>query len=210
VNERLVQRLARWGRLTLLVVLVLVAGLLVAGLLSVLIAGFPLAVYSIPSGSMETTLHGCDTCTDDHILVDRTVYWFGDPRPGDIVVFVDPPSWQDPEAPTTPTGPTELVRRVIAVGGQTVSCCDNDNRVVVDGRAIDEPYVYFLPEAGPATQSPFPPVRVPAHELWVMGDSRNNSRDSRGPGRGGPVPIDDVVGQVRWRVLPLSRFRRFG
>jgi len=79
--------------------------------------------------------------------------------------------------------------------------------VVVDGRAIDEPYVYLLPEAGAAAQSPFPPVHVPPGELWVMGDSRNNSADSRAPGKG-PVPVDDVVGRMWWRVLPLSRFGR--
>ncbi|MBA2323207.1 MAG: signal peptidase I [Pseudonocardiales bacterium] len=200
MNERLVQRLARWRWVGVLVVLALVAGLL-----SVLIAGFPVGLYVIPSGSMERTLHGCDGCTDDWVLVDRTAYWFGDPRPGDVVVFVQPPSWRDPEAPTGAARRVELVKRVVAVGGQTVSCCDDHNRVVVDGRAIDEPYVYFLPEAGPANQSPFPEVHVPAHELWVMGDSRNNSADSRPPGRG-PIPIDDVVGQVRWRVLPLLRF----
>jgi signal peptidase I len=199
VNERLVQRLAHWRWAALLVVLVLVAGLM-----SVLIVGFPLRLYSIPSGAMETTLHGCHDCIDDQVLVDRTAYWFGDPRPGDIVVFVGPPSWQASEARTSPE---EFVKRVIAVGGQTVSCCDDHNRVVVDGRAIDEPYVYFLPQAGAASQSPSPPVHVPPHELWVMGDSRNNSRDSRAPGLG-PIPIDDVVGRVRWIVLPLSRFGR--
>jgi signal peptidase I len=202
VNERLVQRLAHWRWAALLVVLVLVTGLM-----SVLIVGFPLRLYSIPSGAMETTLHGCDGCIDDRVLVDRTAYWFGDPRPGDIVVFVGPPSWQAPKATTEAASPSEFVKRVIAIGGQTVSCCDDHNRVVVDGRALDEPYVYFLPEAGAASQLPFPPVHVPPHELWVIGDSRNNSVDSRVPGLG-PIPIDDVVGQVRWIVLPLSRFGR--
>jgi signal peptidase I len=203
VTERSVQRWARLRWAALLVVLVLVGGLL-----CVLVAGFPSRLYAIPSGSMETTLHGCDGCIDDHVLVDRTAYWFGDPRPGDIVVFVGPPSWRHSEAATPAASPAEFVKRVIAVGGQTVSCCDDHNRVVVDGRAVDEPYVYFLPEAGPASQSPFPPVHVPPHELWVMGDSRNNSADSRGPGGLGSIPIDDVVGRVRWIVLPLSRFGR--
>lgn len=201
VNERSVRPLRRWRWAALLVVLVLFAGLV-----SVLVAGFPSRLYTIPSGAMETTLHGCDRCTDDRVLVDRTAYWFGAPRPGDIVVFVAPPSWQDPGATAAPA---EFVRRVIAVGGQTVSCCDDQNRVVVDGRAMDEPYVYLLPEAGAAAQSPFPPVHVPPGELWVMGDSRNNSADSRAPGLG-PVPIDDVVGRMWWRVLPLSRFGHLG
>ena len=199
VIERSARPLRRWRWAALLVVLVLFAGLV-----SVLVAGFPSRLYTIPSGAMETTLHGCDRCTDDRVLVDRTAYWFGDPRPGDIVVFVAPPSWQDPGATAASAA---FVRRVIAVGGQTVSCCDDQNRVVVDGRAIDAPYVYLLPEAGAAAQSPFPPVHVPPGELWVMGDSRNNSADSRAPGKG-PVPVDDVVGRMWWRVLPLSRFGR--
>lgn len=193
----------RWRGAALLVAPVLFAGL-VSVLVSVLVVGFPARLYTIPSGAMETTLHGCDVCTDDRVLADRTAYWFGAPRPGDVVVFAGPPSWQDPGATT---GPAQFVRRVIAVGGQTVSCCDEQNRVVVSGRALDEPYVYFLPEAGGPSQSPFPPVHVPLGELWLMGDSRNNSADSRSAGRG-PVPTDDVVGRVAWRVLPLSRFGR--
>ena len=204
MNARSVQPVRRWRWAAGLVVLVLAVGLV-----AVLVIGYPWRLYTIPSGAMETTLHGCAGCIDDRVLVDRTAYLFGGPSVGDIVVFVGPPGWQDAGATTRPAGQAEFVKRVIAVGGQTVSCCDNQGRVVVDDRAVVEPYVYFLPEAGAASQSPFPPVHVPPGELWVMGDSRNNSSDSRSPGRG-PVPIDDVVGLVWWRVLPLSRFGHLG
>jgi signal peptidase I len=94
---------------------------------------------------------------------------------------------------------------VIAVGGQTVACCDDRNRVVVDGRPLVEPYVYYQADAGPPQQTGFGPVTVPEGELWVMGDNRNNSADSRIPGHGA-VPADAVIGKVRLIVLPLSRF----
>jgi signal peptidase I len=78
--------------------------------------------------------------------------------------------------------------------------------VLVDGQPLDEPYVYYLPEAGPARQAPFGPVTVPAGQLWMMGDSRNNSADSRVPGHGG-VPLANVIGEVRLVVMPFDRFR---
>jgi signal peptidase I len=77
--------------------------------------------------------------------------------------------------------------------------------VLVDDEPLDEPYIYYLPEAGPARQAPFGPVTVPAGELWMMGDSRNNSADSRVPGHGA-VPIANVIGQARLVVMPFDRF----
>ena len=85
-----------------------------------------------------------------------------------------------------------------------MQCCDSRNRVLVDGKPLDEPYIYFLPEAGTARQDTFGPVTVPAGELWMMGDSRNNSADSRVPGHG-PVPISNVIGRARFIVLPFAR-----
>ena len=96
------------------------------------------------------------------------------------------------------------IKRVIAVGGQTVVCCDERNRILVDGVALDEPYVYYEPESGPARQAPFGPVRVPEGHLWVMGDSRNDSVDSRAEGNG-PVPVADVIGRARFIVWPFDR-----
>jgi signal peptidase I len=75
----------------------------------------------------------------------------------------------------------------------------------VDGQPLDEPYIYYLPAAGPARQIPFGPITVPQGELWVMGDSRNNSSDSRIDGHG-PIPVENVIGKARMKVLPISRF----
>ena len=75
---------------------------------------------------------------------------------------------------------------------------------MVDGKALVEPYIYYLPEAGPPSQAEFGPVKIPAGQLWVMGDSRNNSADSRVPGHG-PIPIANVIGKARFVVLPFSR-----
>lgn len=204
-----------WKELPVLVV--------VALLLTFLIQTFIAKVYVIPSGSMETTLHGCTGCQNDRVLVDKMTYRFSDPQPGNVVVFRGPDGWTSEftaEEPSNvvvralqglgsliglaPPDEKDFIKRVIAVGGQTVQCCDSRNRVLVDGKPLDEPYIYFLPEAGTARQDAFGPVTVPAGELWMMGDSRNNSADSRVPGHG-PVPISNVIGRARFIVLPFAR-----
>jgi signal peptidase I len=97
---------------------------------------------------------------------------------------------------------------VIATGGQTVQCCDERNRVVVNGKSLNEPYVYFETGRG-GTQEQFPPVVVPPGHLWVMGDNRNNSSDSRrhvDDFSSGTIPIGNVIGKARVIVLPPSRW----
>ncbi|BBG00673.1 MULTISPECIES: signal peptidase I [Pseudonocardia] len=215
------RQLAFWKELLLL------AG--VALLLTVLIQTFLAKVYVIPSGSMETTLHGCPGCTNDRVLVDKVTYNFTDVSPGDIVVFRGTEGWSA-ETSTgggstnpilrgletvgslvgfAPPDEKDFVKRVIAVGGQTVACCDALNQVMVDGQPLEEPYVYYLPEAGPARQIPFGPVTVPEGEYWMMGDSRNNSADSRAAGHG-PIPDGNVIGKARLIVLPFDRFGWLG
>lgn len=200
----------------------LVLGVLV---LAGLIAGFVARTYEIPSESMESTLHGCRTCDNDQVLVDRLVFRFVDPRPGDVVVFTAGPEiWKNNEVSNMgETNPivrgvesllsgvgvssgadTSFVKRVIAVGGQTVSCCDARNRVEVDGTGIDEPYLYFAPAAGAAKQQTFAPYTVPQGHYFVMGDNRNRSIDSRAAGNGA-VPRSSFVGKVRLIVLPVGR-----
>ena len=209
------RRPAFWKELPLLIV--------VALLLTFLIQTFLAKVYVIPSGSMETTLHGCTGCNNDRVLVDKISLRFSDPQPGDVVVFRGPDSWNseitvDPPSNflvrvlqqfgsligLAPPDEKDFVKRVIAVGGQTVQCCDDRNRVTVDGQPLNEPYIYFIPD-GRIKQEPFAPVTVPQGQLWMMGDSRNNSADSRAPNHG-PVPVANVIGKARLIVLPFSRF----
>jgi signal peptidase I len=104
-----------------------------------------------------------------------------------------------------PPDEKDFVKRVIAVGGQVVQCCDSRNRVLVDNQPLEEPYIYYLPTAGAPRQEPFGPVTVPSGQLWMMGDSRNNSSDSRVPDHG-PVPVENVIGIARLIVLPVDRF----
>lgn len=208
-----------WKELPILIVVALV--------LTILIQQFLAKVYMIPSGSMETTLHGCTGCTGDRILVDRITYDFSDPGPGDVVVFKGPPSWageiDTPESSNifvtgfralgsligfAPPDERDFVKRIIATGGQTVQCCDAQNRVIVDGKALDEPYIHWE-EGTEATQKSFEPVKVPAGYVWVMGDNRNNSSDSRfqgGGGVNGAVPVDNIIGKARVIVLPPGRW----
>jgi signal peptidase I len=206
--------------------------LAVALVLTFVIQHFLGRVYSIPSGSMEQTLHGCPGCTGDRVLVDKLVYSFFDPEPGDVVVFEGPEAWteNDVEVPKSgnflvrglsqigaliglaPPDERDFVKRVVAVGGQTVQCCDDQNRVLVDGRPLDEPYIYWE-NGGPDARQRFDPVLVPEGTLWVMGDNRSNSCDSRCQGGGGirgVVPIDKVIGKARYIVLPPDRWRGVG
>nr|WP_258907985.1 signal peptidase I [Actinokineospora sp. UTMC 2448] len=205
----------------------------VALLLTFLIQHFVGRVYSIPSGSMEQTLHGCPGCTGDRVFVDKMIYDFRDPLPGDVVVFQGPNSWTGEQVDATgdednpivkglqymgsligiaPPDERDFVKRVIAIGGQTVECCDDKMRVMVDGKPLDEPYIYWE-SGGPDERQRFAPVTVPEGTLWVMGDNRANSADSRIQGGGGirgVVPITKVIGKVRAIVLPPSRWQGVG
>ncbi len=210
-----------WKELPILIVIAL--------LLTFLIQTFLGRVYMIPSGSMEETLHGCPGCTPDRVLVDKVVYNFTEPEPGDVVVFKGPDTWVENAGPTTessnpvvgffqqigslvglaPPDERDFVKRIIAVGGQTVECCDEQNRVLVDGLPLDEqPYIYWAPGTEPEQQA-FEPVTVPEGMVWVMGDNRNNSSDSRVQGGGGvrgAVPVENIIGKARFIVLPPSRW----
>jgi signal peptidase I len=201
------RRIPLWLELGLLVVLALS---LSAGVKALFVQAF-----YIPSGSMNDTL-----VHNDRILVQKVSYWGGrSPQRGDVVVFSDPGGWLDgSEAPQPrsasakaleafgllPTG-GHLVKRVIAVGGDTVRCCDHQGRIRVDGTPLDETS-YLAPGERPSLIRFH--ERVPDGSLWVMGDNRSQSADSRahlGDPGGGMVPVGDVVGKVFAVVWPLKR-----
>jgi signal peptidase I len=182
------------------------------GLAVVLKSLFVQAFY-IPSASMHNTL-----IENDRILVEKPSYWFGEPQRGDIVVFDDPGGWLTASErvggnPLTrlmefvglyPSG-NHLVKRVIGIGGDRVRCCDQKGRIRVNGVPIDESE--YLPPGVRASEQQFN-VRVPQDQLWVMGDNRPESADSRahlGDPGGGTIPVDDVVGKVFVTVWPLDR-----
>ncbi|HNM97427.1 MAG TPA: signal peptidase I [Marmoricola sp.] len=184
--------------------------LVVATALAVLIKAFFVQAFYIPSESMEPQFVRLD-----RILVQKVSYWNDTPDRGDIVVFKDPGGWLPPQPQSTgvkraleliglyPTG-GHLVKRVIGVGGDRVKCCDNSGRLSVNGQALTEPY---LPKGTPPSSQEFD-IKVPAGHIWVMGDNRGNSADSRAhmglPG-GGFIDTHQVVGKVFALVWPLSR-----
>lgn len=167
-------------------------------------------MFAIPSASMEPTLR-----PGDRVAVDLLVPGPLELRRGDVVVFRDARGWlagaeavhADPlhaavAALGLGTQEGHLVKRVVGLPGDRVRWSPEDARLEVNGVPVDEPYV-----AGPAAQEAFDVV-VPDGGLWVLGDHRSASQDSRqhqhGPG-GGMVSVDDVVGRVEGVVWPLDR-----
>ncbi len=190
----------------------------VAAVLTLVVKAFVVQVYRIPSASMENTLQ-----IGDRVLVNKLVYHFRSIDRGDIIVFSGQGSW-GPDGPPPSnngfvrfwddvlsdvglsSGQTYYIKRVIGLPGDKVACC-TDGKVTVNGVPLTETsYVY----PGDAPSFPFKTVTVPPGHLWVMGDHRGDSDDSRyhtnDPG-GGAIPIDEVVGRAFFIVWPPSQIR---
>lgn len=150
--------------------------------------------FQIPSGSMEPSLRA-----GDRVLVLKLAYRFGaGPRRGDVVVFDG----------TGYFGDTHHIKRVVGVGGDHVVCCDKEGRIRVNGRSVDESGFLFPGEG--ASTVPFDIV-VPEGRLFVLGDHRGASSDSRdrlGSPGGGMLPVSRVIGRADWIVQPFGRATR--
>ncbi|WCZ32765.1 Signal peptidase I [Corynebacterium massiliense DSM 45435] len=190
--------------------------------------------YVIPSGSMEPTLHGCEGCSNDRIFTEKVSYYGSDPQPGDVVVFEGTDSWNEmwdsprsdnPAISTIQDGlsflslarPNEndLVKRVIATGGQTVSCQAGDPSIMVDGKPTDQSFVMDPPTypvdehtGSEACGGPyFGPITVPEGRYFMMGDNRTNSADSRfhmDDGSYGTIPRENIRGKVQFVFFPFN------
>jgi signal peptidase I len=209
-----------WKELPILVIVALA--------LALLIKTFLVQAFSIPSGSMENTLQ-----VGDRVLVDKLTPNFGSkPSRGEVVVFHDPSDWLAGEPGEQPSSNSfvrgfqdvlswiglmpsvnekDLIKRVIAVGGDTISC-KGTGPVYVNGKPLNEPYLF--PGSTPCGDKNIPTFKVPADSIYVMGDHRQDSLDSRyhadEPG-GGSVPDSKVIGRAivvawpisHWKTLPI-------
>ncbi|MFD6534334.1 signal peptidase I [Streptomyces sp. NPDC060184] len=224
-RRRLARRVARRRRRSKVteIPLLLVFALLIALFLKT----FVVQAFVIPSGSMEQTIQ-----IGDRVLVDKMTPWFdAEPQRGDVVVFKDPGGWlgegETADAGSAPVGvrqakefltfigllpsadEQDLIKRVVAVGGDTVKCCGKDGRLTVNGVAVDEPYLN-LGDVPSAIQFE---VKVPEGRIFVMGDHRSNSADSRyhlGNGFHGTVPLSDVVGRAVVIAWPVGNWASLG
>ena len=198
--------------------------------LAVLMKTFLVQAFFIPSPSMEQTLHGCAGCTGDRVLVNKVVYKFRDIHRGEIVVFNGKNTEFPSEGSVAPPrnavervlrevkglvgfgapGEKDFIKRVIGVPGDVVACCDltlkNDKgvpigRITINGQPVDEPYVYLSDRTEP--QASFDPVTVPPGRLFVMGDHRDGSSDSR---YHGTIPESSVVGRAFAVFFPVPPF----
>ncbi|MGH8840760.1 MAG: signal peptidase I [Jiangellaceae bacterium] len=211
-GEGTVERPRRGGFSALLRETAIVVGLSLV--IATLVRIFLVQAFLIPSQSMEDTL-----LIGDRVLVSKLTTRFGEIHRGDVVVFADPNGWLSPTADLDEPGlgarfrdalqfvgvlPDDseghLIKRVVGLGGDTVECCDDDGRILVNGLAVDESA--YLRTGDEPSAVPFETV-VPEGDLFVMGDHRSNSGDSR---VNGTVPEDRVTGRAFAVVWPVSNW----
>lgn len=184
--------------------------------LSIIVKTFFIQFFYIPSGSMENTLQ-----VNDRVGVNKFGALFSDIKRGEVVVFRDPANWLSPNYDDSSgirkvikdslvfvgvlPDPSKqyLIKRVIGVGGDKVRCCGKDGKIEVNGVSISEPYIY---EGDKPSDSEFE-VEVPQGFIWVMGDHRGASADSRfhtdDPNKG-MVALDKVTGRATFIIWPFS------
>lgn len=195
--------------------------LVIAFCLAVLIRTFLMQAFIIPSGSMEDTL-----VTGDRVLVNKLVYHFREPARGEIVVFRGTDAWapadaEDDVGALTRIGRTlgdlvgishpgkkDYIKRIVGLPGDRVACCDDQGRVLVNGQPLDEPYVLRdspldVPPAYNCQARQFDEVVVAPGNMFVMGDHRLVSQDSRCQGQ---VPIENIIGRAFVIVWPSDRW----
>jgi signal peptidase I len=191
--------------------------------LAVLVRTFLFQAFYIPSGSMQNTLQ-----VGDRVLVNKMVYHFREPRRGEVVVFSGTSAWAPEYVPDSNAGlfsrigsgvgdlvgisrpgEKDFVKRVIGLPGDTVACCDENGRVTVNGVGLDEPYVTLnapiadsVSDTSSCADRNFRPVVVQPGMMFVMGDHRLVSQDSRCVGQ---VPMTNLIGRAEYVVIPTSR-----
>jgi signal peptidase I len=196
--------------------------LVIAISVSFVVKTFLIRSFFIPSASMEQTLQ-----IDDRVIVNELVPDMMPVQHGDVIVFKDPGGWLTATAPASkgpigdgidwvlslvglasPDNSEHLIKRVIGLPGDTVKCCTPNGELTINGVAINEPYISLPPGEDRASSVDFS-VTVPADSLWVMGDNRDNSKDSRfntdKPGHGF-VATSDVTGRAFVISWPVSRW----
>jgi signal peptidase I len=200
----------------------------VAVVLALVIKAFVVQAFYIPSGSMENTLH-----VGDRVLVNKMVYHLRDIHRGDVVVFNGVDSWDEPTNFTEPTNPVskvlnsigsafgvvpgekDYIKRVIGVGGDHVKCCNARGQLMVNGIPLAETsYLYTDAQGGQNKPSDNAfETTVPQGRLWVMGDHREISADSRvhmGEAGGGSIPANRVIGRAFIVVWPAAHWQILG
>jgi signal peptidase I len=191
--------------------------IVVALVVSLFIKTFIVQFFFIPSGSMENTLQ-----VDDRVAVNRIPFIANDIKRGDVVVFRDPDNWLPAaDFETAPfviaklksalvavgvlPNPAKqyLVKRVVGVAGDHVICCTNTGKITVNGQELNEPYIF----AGNVPSDMNFDVTVPKNKIWVMGDHRGASADSRYHQEDinkGFVPLNRVTGRVLAVIWPIK------